>query len=311
MPHGSIYWSQVVGVGPTGGAVTKQLQNVNCGIGKTGTIINKDGARGTRSKHAGNANTGPHTVGGPLSVLPTPDEWDTLLPYVLGGTRTGGGTAGSPWVYPLAEVLPSARFSQDLRLNGTGADAMVFHWDGCKINTARISASAGGQLVTLDLDAQGKTQTVNNSWPAIAATLTTDKPFIMGQLALSLAAVNRQIDDFSINIDNALILDRFLNSLTRTEIPEADRTISVECANPFTIADIALYEIAVAGIAGVATFTNGLSVLTFTFANLKAPPETIERAQRGEAMNRLRFTAYETGTPGTTTKELVTTLSTS
>lgn len=311
MAHGSIYWSQVVGVGASGGAVTKQLQNVNCGIGKAGTIINKDGARGTRSRHSGNPNTGPHTVGGPLSVQASPDEWNELLPYILGGTRTGSGTAGAPWTYPLAETLPEARFSQDLRLSGTGTDAMVFHWDGCKINTARIASAAGGQVLTLDMDVQGKTQTVNATWPAIGATLTIDKPFIHGQLVLSLGGTSRPIDNFAITIDNALILDRFLNSLTRTEIPEADRVITLECDNPFTITDIALYEIAIAGIAGVATFTNGLSVLKFTFANLKAPPDIIERAARGEAMNRLRFTAYETGTPGSTTKELVTTLSTS
>lgn len=311
MAHGSIYWSQVVGVGATGGAVTKQLQNVSCGIGKSGSIIGKDGARGTRSRHTGNPNTGPHAVGGPLSVQPSPDEWDALLPYILGGTRTGSGTSGSPWSYPLAETLPSMRVSQDLRLSGTGSDAMCFHWDGCKVNTARIGSSAGGQVLTLDMDIQGKTQTVNATWPSIASTLTTDKPFIHGQLTLSLGGSSRQIDNFGITIDNALILDRFLNSLTRTELPESDRNITLECDNPFTIGDIALYEIAIAGIAGVATFTNGLSVLTFTFANLKAPPQIIEKAQRGEAMNKLAFMAYETGTPGSTTKELVTTLSTS
>lgn len=311
MAHGPMYWSQIVGIGDAGGAATKQLQNVNCGIGKTGTIITKDGARGTRSRHAGNSTTGPYSVGGPLSVQPTPDELRKILPYILGTAETGSGTSGSPWTYALAETIPDAKISQDLRLNGTGSDAMVFHWDGCKINTARFASSAGSQVLTLDLDVQGKTETVNSTWPSIGTTLTVDKPWIHAQLVLTLASVAYAIDNFSLSIDNALILDRFLNSLTRTEIPESDRNITLEIDNPFAIGNIALYEIAVAGITGSAVFTNGSSILTFTFANLKAPPQTIEKAQRGEAMNKLQFTAYETGTSGSTTKELVTTLSTS
>lgn len=311
MAHGSIYWSQAVGIGAAGGAATKQLQNVNCGIGKTGTLINKEGARSTRSRHTGNVNAGPYTVGGPLAVQPSPDELRVLLPYILGGTESGSGTSGSPWTYALAETLPDAKISQDLRLSGTGSDAMVFHWDGVKFNTARFSSSAGSQVLTLEIDAQGKSQTVNSTWPSIGSTLTVDKPFIHAQLVLTLGGTAYQVDNFSLSIDNALILDRFLNSLTRTDIPESDRNITLEVDNPFKIADIALYEIAVAGLAGTAVFTNGSSILTFTFANLKAPTNIIERAQRGEAMNRLQFTAYETGTPGSTTKEMVTTLSTS
>lgn len=311
MAHGPIYWSQNVGVGPTDNAVTKQLQNVNCGIGKVVTHIQKDGARGTRSRHTGNVNEGPYTVGGPLAVQPSPDELRTLFPYILGGSESGSGTSGSPWSYALAETLSSMRVSQDMRLNATGSDSMVFHWDGCKVNNARFSCSAGSQVLTLEMDVQGKTQTKNATWPSIGSTLTTGKPFIHAQLVLTLGGTAYQVENFNLTIDNALILDRFLNSLTRTELPESDRNITLEVDNPFSVGDIALYEIAVAGLAGSAVFTNGLSVLTFTFANLKAPADVLQRAQRGEAMNRLRFTAYETGTPGSTTKELVTTLSTS
>ena len=311
MAFGSIDYSQNVGIGASGGAVTKRLQNVNCGIGKTGSIIQKDGARGTRSRHTGNCNTGPYTVGGPLIVQPSPDELRTLLPYILGGSETGSGTSGSPYSYALAETLSAARVSQDLRPNATGSDNMVFHWDGLKVNSAQFASSAGSQVLTLTMDMQGTTETINASWPSIANTLTTDKPFIHAQLVLTLNSTTRSVDNFAINIDNGLILDRLLNSMYRTELPEADRVITLECDNPFTAADVALYDIAVAGFAGTAVFTNGSSILTFTFANLKAPAEAIQRAQRGEAMNRLRFTAYETGTPGRTTKELVTTLSTS
>lgn len=308
---GAQYWSSVVGIGATGGAATKQLQQVNCGIGKTATHVQKDGARGTRSRHSGNVVDGPYTVDGPLTVQPSPDELRVLLPYILGGSESGSGTSGSPWSYALAETLPEARIAQDLRKNGTGSDSMCFHWDGCKCASARFSSSAGQQVLTLETNWLGKTQTRNATWPSILSTLTVDKPWIHAHLVLTLGGTAYQVDNHSISIDNVLAGDRMLNSLTRTDIPETDRIITLECDNPFSADDIELYEIAVAGLAGTAVYTNGLSVLTFTFANLKVPAQVLQRAQRGEVMNRLPFTAYETGTPGSTTKELVVSLSTS
>lgn len=306
MARGAIYWEAIVGVGAAGGAATKQLQNVNCGIGKTGQIINKEGARGSRSRHAGNATSGPYSVGGPLSVQPSPDELRVLLPYILGTAETGSGSSGSPYIYALANTLPDMVVVQE-------KIAKVFTWDGCKVNTARFSASAGSPTLTLDLDVQGKTEAIGNaaSFPSIGSTLSVTQPWLFHNLVLTLNSSARVCDNFSLTIDNALMLDRFLNSVTRTDLPETDRTITLEVDNPYSVTDLALYDLAIAGIAGSAVFTNGTNILTFTFANLKAPAEVMEAAQRGEIMNKLRFTAYETGTPGSTTKELVTTMSTS
>lgn len=306
MAHGAMYWESIVGIGAAGGAATKQLQNVNCGIGKRGTLIDKQGARGTRSKHTGNVTSGPYSVGGPLSVQPSPDELRVILPYIFGTAESGSGTSGTPWVYALAETIPDMVVVQD-------KIAKVFTWDGCKVNTARFSASAGSPVLSLEMDVQGKTEAVSNAgtFPSIGSTLTVGQPFLFQQLVLTLNSATKVCDNFNLSIDNALMLDRFLNSQTRTDIPETDRTITLEVDNPFTAADVALYDIAVAGFAASAVFTNGTNVLTFSFANVKAPADTLEAVQRGETMNKLRFTAYETGTPGSTTKELITRLSTS
>jgi hypothetical protein len=292
---GALYWEHIVGIGDAA-PVTKQLQNVSCGIGRVGQHIPKEGARGTRSKHAGTVSDGPYAVGGPLAVQPAPDELAVLLPKILGGTPAGNN-------YPLAETLPEFVVTQDKK-------AKVLTWAGCKVNSARFSSSAASPQLVCELDIQGKTESVGNAgtFPAIGATLTVLQPFIMQQLVVTLDSITRQIDNWSLTVDNVLMLDRFLNSQTRTELPEQDRLVTVECDNPFTAADAALYNIAVAGFSGLFVFTNGARSLTFSTANLKAPPQVLEGAQRGEVMNRLRFTAYETGTPGTTTKELVTTL---
>lgn len=245
----------------------------------------------------GTASDGPYTVGGGLVVQPSDDEWDELLQWITGGTRSGAGTGGSPYVYPLAETVVERYVAQE-------KIAKVPVWASCKVNRATIRSSAGSPVLTCEMDIQGKTETLGNSgtFPAISASLTSDQPFLHQQLVCTLNSVVVLVDDVVLTIDNMLGLDRFFNSQTRTDLPEHGRLITLSMANPFNATDVALYNIAVAGITGSLVYTNGSHVLTFSFANLKAPPEALEGAQRGEVMNRLNFVAYETGS----TKELVT-----
>src|SRR5690349_19511421 len=99
---GAKYWEQIVGIG-TANPVTKQLQSVNCSIGRRGVHITKDGARGSREMRDTTAGDGPYTVGGGLAIQAADDEWDTILPFITGGTRSGAGSGGDPYLYPLAD----------------------------------------------------------------------------------------------------------------------------------------------------------------------------------------------------------------
>lgn len=287
---GAKYWEHVVGIGATD-PVTKQLQNVNCGIGRRGVHVTKDGARGTRSPQSGTVGDGPYTVDGPLVIQPSDDEWDKIFEWAL-------GTAASANVYALAETVPERFITQE-------KIAKVFTWAGCKVNKLTIGSSAGSPVLTAGLEIMGKTEAIGNAgtFPAISGTLTTDQPFLHQQLVCTLNSVVVKVDDVVITVDNMLDGSRFLNSQTRTDIPEQGRRITLDLANPYNVDDVALYNIAVAGISGTLVYTNGSRVLTFSFVNLKAPPDVLEAAGRGEVMNRLKFVAYATGT-----KELVTTL---
>lgn len=294
---GARYWEQIVGIG-TANPTTKQLQNVNCSIGRRGGHITKDGARGTREMRDTTAGDGPYIVGGELVCQAADDEWDTFLPFINGGTRSGTGAGGDPYLYPLADSVPEFYVQKELI-------AKVPLWSGCKVNKAVIRSSAGSPVLTAVMDVQGKTETLGNAgtFPAISATLTTDQPFLHQQLVCTLNSVVVLVDDVVLTVDNMLALDRFLNSQTRTDLPEQGRLITLEMANPYNATDAALYNIAVAGISGSLVYTNGSRVLTFSFTNLKAPPDIIEAAGRGEAINRLRFVAY-----GNTVKSMVTSL---
>lgn len=295
---GAKYWQHVVGIGAAS-PVTKQLQNVNCAIGATGTHVQKDGARGTRSMRDTTVGDGPYTVDGPLIVQPSDDEWDEILQWALGGTRTGAGTGGSPYVYPLAEAVLERYIAQE-------KIAKVFEWAGCKVARMVIRSSAASPQLTCELQIMGKTESVGNAgtFPAISATLTSDQPFLHQQLVCTLGGTARKVDDVVIVVDNMLKGDRLLNSQTRTDIPEQGRLITLGMANPYNVDDIDLYNLAVAGIAGTMVYTNGSHVLSFSFANIKVPRSVLEGAQRGEVTHNLNFTAYETSS----TKELVTSL---
>lgn len=288
---GAKYWQHVVGIGPTA-TVDKQLQNVNCSIGRKGMHVTKDGARGTRSARDTTVGDGPYTVGGQLVIQPSDDEWDKIFEWAL-------GTPAAANVYALAETVLERYIAQE-------KIAKVPVWNLCKVDKLTIASSAGSPVLTATLDILGKTETLGaaGTFPSISASLTSDQPFLHQQLVCTLNSVVVLVYDVVITVDNMLDGSRFLNSQTRTDIPETGRRITVSMANPFNATDVALYNIAVAGITGTLVYTNGSRVLTFSFANLKAPPDILEAAGRGEVMNRLNFVAYETSS----LKELVTTL---
>lgn len=280
MTAASMWWKTPVGIG-TADPVDKQLEHMGCSIGKSGTHVPSHGVRGSRSHIAESVNDGPYSVGGGLRLEPRPDDLDDLLPWIMGATFSGS-------TITIGDTLTDRFVTVD-------KVAKVYTYAGCRVNTATFR-SAAGQNLALELDVQGKTETEGNAgtFPAISASLSNLQPYIHHQGVLTLDSTAREFDNAVLTIDNALILDRFFNSQTRIELPSDDLTVSLEIDNPFTATDIALYNLAVAGIAGSLVYTNGARSVTFSFANLKAPAQIIAAAQRGETIHRIPFTGYRT-----------------
>lgn len=281
-----------VGIGTTS-PVTSELEFLRCGIVKRSALIVSEGLRGTRSRFANQVNLGPYTVGGPLAVECRPDTLDLLLPWITGGTKSGD-------VIALAETLTSRYVTVD-------KVARVPTYADCYVNQAVFSGRAG-QNVTLELDVQGKTYTLGaaGSFPNIANTLSDLAPYVFSQGVLILGGTERQFDDFRLTLNNALMLDRFFNSLTRTDLPTTDRSVSFSCRNPYTATEIDLDDLALDGIAATLTFTNGSRSLAVSLTNLKAPPSDPEIPGRGqEVAQTLDFQVYATAVTGTITREVV------
>lgn len=274
-------WARAVGIAASG-AATKQFDFLNCGISKQGAHINEQGIRGSRSHVAEAVSDGPYIVGGPLSLIPRPDDLDDLLPWIMGSTFSTDTI-----------IIGDTLTDRDIDIDW--GDIGVPRAEGCRVNSASFSSSAGGNL-RLDLDVQGKTWTPASAgtFPAISATLSNLQPYVHTQSVLTINSVARPINNVNLTINNNLILDRFQNSLTRTELPSADLNISLDLDMPFMDPHDDLWDMAVAGFAGSLVYTNGARSITFTFANLKAPAQAIEIARNSEMIHRLPLTAYRT-----------------
>lgn len=259
---------------------TKEFEFLSCAVAPIRQHIQSDGIRGVRGRQGEGVVDGVIAVGGPLVMEPRPDELDFWLPRIM-----GGGTNPN---YTLAETVPEFVLDVD-----KGGD--IFRYSGMKVNTAQF-ASGMNRLLTLTMDLQGKTETGGITFPSISNTLTLLQPYIHHNLVVTLNSVTYVLDNVEVNINNALVLDRFLNSQTRTALPEGDRIITLAADFPFGDETDALYNLAVAGIPGSAVWTNGTVSLTFTFPKLQAPtsgPEIVSRG--GEVMRRITFQARRSG----------------
>lgn len=258
--------------------VEAQYEFVSCAIGKTGSLVQTEGVRGTRSRIEETVVAGTYTVGGQIVMIPTPVDYDTLLPWILGANEATD-------VFALAETLPERYVTVD-------KVAKVMTYAGCKVNSA-VWRSAPNQDLTLTLDVQGKTETVGNAGTFPSLSISQDQPYVHHQSTLTLGGTAYKPNSIEISVNNGLLLDRFRNTQTRDELPEGDRVITLVVEVPYTSTQTGLYDPAIAGIAGSVVYTKGNQSITFSFANLKAAAEPIViGGRRQEVLLRLAYQAF-------------------
>jgi tail tube protein len=272
------------------GAVTEPFVFVSEGILKKGVIVERSGLRGTRSHVADDTRVGPYTASGQLVLEPTPEDLAIWFPRILGGVATGGELK----TYPLAETLPSFTLSID-------RVAKVFTYSGCKVNRATFRGAQGGLLrLTLDLVCQSESVANAGTFPALTPGVT--QPYIFSDLALTLAATAREVKQFDLIIDNALVTDRFMNSLTIVSAPEGDRKIGLHTVHAWASGNADLYAQALTGAAGTLQLTNALGgtppvgyQTTFSFATLQSPDRSPQVPGREEIFLNLEMVARKVG----------------
>lgn len=289
MPDASMGWASRISMAAAGtaiGSYTEAMEIVSESVKKTGTILDTNGIRGTRSHASERTAAGTYSVAGQITLHPTPAVLDLLLPRILGANE-------STDTFALADTLPEF----DILIDRV---AKRFVYGGCKVNKATFTGSSGG-LLQLVLDIVGKTETVSDTaFPSITAP--TDPPYTFHMGALTLVSSSRSFFDFETAIDNVLAT-RFANSQTATDISPTDRIVTFKATTPFTSSEVDLYNQALLGSAASLVFTNGNRSLTFTYGKLQFPDNSPVVPGKGEIPLTLDGIARMTGT----TRELVVT----
>lgn len=245
------------------------------------THIDAHGFRGTRSRVSTRTRTGTKVVTGNIVICPTPVELDQWLPRILGAVE-------STDVFALAETVPVFSCLKDL----TTKRAI---YTGCYVDRAVFRWSAG-QMLEMDLSIEGSTRTLSGtSFPGTIPNIDGGVPYASGDCTFSLSADSSaaEVQEVEITIDNVLSKDRFMNSVTRAQLPALDRIVTVRMVVPYTADEVDLLDQTYAGAAGTVTFTNGSKSCAFAFGNLKSPNEDpVVSSRNGELMLNLNMTSH-------------------
>lgn len=257
-------------------------------LGLEETFFDGDGIRGTRSHFIDRVRRTQSRVVGRLLFAPTPAELVTLLPLGYGGTPAGTS-------YPLAETVGLTNWI-------AVRDGTSYAYAGCIVDTMTISAAVGGPM-TVALDVIGKTETVSSGTiGSNTIDASTGGPLVLSDLAVTVAATTYEVNQIEITVRNFIEV-RYRNSVTPTQLLATDREVSVSA--DFSLGDAAaLYGSTIAGVAVVATFTNGAVSCAFTMSKVTAPKQALPFGQRGILDLPWRGVAKKTGS----TAELTTVL---
>lgn len=245
-----------------------------------GTHTHNDGIRGTRSKYSDQDVITARTISGDIVMNPRTIDMVTWFPRILGAAPSGT-------TFALAETLP---------VFGVLVDRIAerFVYTGCYVNRARIRGTSGG-LIEVTVSVEGKDEVnVGTAFPGTVPASSITEFFHFGQCTFALAAdvSAAEVKEFEITIDNMLDTSRFMNAITRAQIPSMGRNITLRVVTPYTADEIALHNQAIAGAAGTLTLTGAGAVSTlFTFGNLKAPAKSPVTQNKGEILLDLTMNA--------------------
>lgn len=232
-------------------------------LGLNQTFLDTNGIRGTRQHAAARVRETQRATSGSLQFAPSATELDLLLPWIL-------GTAESADVFALAETVP-ARYIKTYR------DGTKKLYDGLKVNRAVFSAAEGGPL-GLAIDVLGVDEVADGD-ATEADTIDDDAgPYVLSDCVLSVGGSSYAFRSVSIEVMNALQV-KFNNSVTPTAIHATDLMVQVSLSLPFGDAT-ALYGSSIAGVAVVATFTNGNRSIALNLAGVAAPKTQLPIGQR-------------------------------
>lgn len=249
-------------------------------------LLPDDGLRGTRQMSVEGTRTGKSKYSGQIVLACRPLALDALLPAIQGAAEVID-------VFSPAETLPKMFLQID-------KVSQVHTYNNCVFGKAEFKLTAGS-VVIVTIDVEAETETIGAAGTAVSlATLAlpTDKPYVWADGVLTIGGTAYKWFEASITIDNMLDADRFVNELTRSEIPSNGRSVDVSLNVPATTTNIVLAQTALAGSASTLVCTSGdvgTSILTFTLATLQMPKTSANVQGKGEIKLPLTGKALKSG----------------
>jgi len=266
---------------PSTGALTKisfagtPMGVLRCTLAERQQMLTREGLRGSRSHLDTDQRFGPKRVSGTIEMEPSAAELATIMNYAFGNSGVVSDALLTADIL-VDKVAPAVA-------NGTG----VFAYNACKIDRCVIAATQG-QPLRLTLDVVGTTEAGNQT--AINAPNSAGY-YIHSDVTLTLQNAAREVQGFTLTIDNRIDKERFMNATTLRTLVEQDRVVDLQAIIPWTDATQDLYDQALAGAGGVLALNDGTTAHNFIFGVLQVPPEGVEIPGKSELLLTLNMRA--------------------
>ncbi len=205
-------------------------------------IRDVSGMRGTRSQLRQQIVTEPYRVSGEFSLAASLYDLVALLPRVLGGDFLPTDDTHTLACRP-AELLPSVYLT-------VSRGDRNFVYTGCKFVKGELHLKAGHPL-GLRIAVEGLSEAVENRVDLPLADLSA-VPLMLTAAEIVLNNEAREMYQTVITIDNQAQLDRFVNSVTRVDLPIIDRHVRLSAELPYDESTLDLFT--TQGIVGSASF---------------------------------------------------------
>lgn len=274
-----------LGFGPADPVVTA-LNFSQFDPGVTRELGNYNGTRGTFFPDGNRMRENRQAVNPRFTSEPTAAEIATLLEWIQGGTPTGTTTKTYPWSdTPLKRNLHfKPKVGEEWFLGGVA------------VGNAVIAATVG-QALSFDLDCIGMTwDDTRTDFPALSYDQAL-QPFMLSDLALLVGGVTRRPRDFTFTSAGGIDRDRYLNSLTLTDVLRVAGNWTVSFSVPSGDNASGFWRSGIVGATCTATFTNTstAAVLTLDFPKIFFPGQSPVHAPGGEGFVTVNGLATRVG----------------
>ena len=219
-------------------------------FGKKGTILERDGTRGTRQHSVEDTREGPYTVEDYIPLEPDAANLASDLAWALGT--------------PTAQLTPV-----DISVKRVTA---CYLYASCVPDTLELTGSQGA-LLKETLGPVGTTEAAGTTF----ADPNEEEPILFSDCVFTVGSVTCTPFEFTFKIDNKINKGRFLNSLTVVSTDSQDQEITLRLVVPNDATHAALYGALIDGTTAGSIVISGCG--TLSFGALQAPPESAPLAK--------------------------------